>query len=1264
MFPFRPTDRPRHVLRLLALLTGFFGGTLRAKIVDYTDDPTLSVTTVNVGKLNLRPVSLAEIFTIIETETAMKLAYPGSAPALGMEVILENDGVISLAKLFGMVSAQKDLEFERSGTEIAVRTVARADSDPVARGERAFTADRATFREPNATAARVVFAPAAPLAVATADGAMAADRLAASVGDIISGGSSRSGHEKKIAAVVRSSVTAATARLDSGAEALEVAVAMVRAAAASAPKFAETIVNAVVFAPGQTAMKSGAARLRAAAYAGARAPRGPSAATPVGYGPPAARSGVVKVPAGQTPGSFFSASPAPAEPAPAGVSPDPLPAAEPAPRAEGTFSAARSEAAAPASNSGFSMISAPAIELPAAGTSSAGAGTVGADGVVTMEKFGVQGAAVRNSQIALRQRATVSADVITSRDFSRFIATDIADIVIRMPGLSTTSRGSFAVVRGLAERYNPVMLDGIVMPSSDPERQSPELDIFPSRLVDAIVISKAYEPGLPGTSSGAGIDMRSKPIPEGRFAQVQFGLKFDEGYIKDDLFLGSASGGKWDLLAMGVKDRLAQRPATRPEMLDYVRASSTENGIASEKFPLGGRFSFTYENRLVLNDQAGRSLGYGISVGYDRTASSEQGERASIGGIFNTLGSTTDAAALGKFSTGSFDFTSRDFYESELEHRFGLLGTVGFAFNPRHTVALSAFWSQIGTDVHALNRNGLNMGGLYSEFVKARAAVASPAPFTVVLSQGNILDRDTGFFEIYYRQRRLTNLHLSGESKFGAGDSTKVSWTLAKLDARQQEPEYLNFPFAFVRPTFYSAGFGSGNSYVRYWRDTQESSKVGRLDAEYKFDLGSWEDTVLKAGVYIDRTERDYLEGAFGLNGGGAQGSSLAGLAGELRTYTRDVLPFDPSNFPPFADGDRSLDAGHVSITLPIAKNRPGLSKLEVMLGARYENYNLTSVGLGRVFNEASGGFYGQLARLQKQTPPNPNQTFAGNIRENKVLPAAAVSYSPIKPLTLRFSASKTTARPSFREFGSYFTIDRVSDEFVHGNFQLVTSDVTNFDFRAEYFFPKSRDLLALSLFTKKIENPIERLSFQNNNLGSVSTFANNRNSADLRGLEFEAAKNLGFLGEIGSRFTLGGNFTYLDAEVGRDPFFESRQIASPGIADTRTLYDQPKWIVNAYLSFEHRPAGFSGTVSWFGISDVLQKVNEFTWDSYTASYGRLDLTLNQRIGAQWQVRLAAKNLTDPDREFIADPNSTSEKFVYRRFSDGRDYSVTATYDF
>jgi len=178
-----------------------------------------------------------------------------------------------------------------------------------------------------------------------------------------------------------------------------------------------------------------------------------------------------------------------------------------------------------------------------------------ADDVVMLDTLTVEGDLVKNSVVTARQNADVAVDLLTSADFGKFTGTDIADIAVRVPGISTTSQGSFAVVRGLAERYNPVMLDGIVLPSSDPERQSPELDIFPARLVDAIVISKSYTPNLPGTASGAAIDLRTKPLPEKRFVQVQVGIRTDDDYISNEAFLGSATGGGWDVFGFGKKDR-------------------------------------------------------------------------------------------------------------------------------------------------------------------------------------------------------------------------------------------------------------------------------------------------------------------------------------------------------------------------------------------------------------------------------------------------------------------------------------------------------------------------------------------------------------------------------------------------------------------------------------------------------------------------------------------------------------------------------------
>jgi hypothetical protein len=41
-----------------------------------------------------------------------------------------------------------------------------------------------------------------------------------------------------------------------------------------------------------------------------------------------------------------------------------------------------------------------------------------------------------------------------------------------------------------------------------------------------------------------------------------------------------------------------------------------------------------------------------------------------------------------------------------------------------------------------------------------------------------------------------------------------------------------------------------------------------------------------------------------------------------------------------------------------------------------------------------------------------------------------------------------------------------------------------------------------------------------------------------------------------------------------------------------------------------------------------------------------------------------ARNLADPPREFIADPEVATDGVVLRTFKDGRNYSLSASYDF
>ena len=895
-----------------------------------------------------------------------------------------------------------------------------------------------------------------------------------------------------------------------------------------------------------------------------------------------------------------------------------------------------------------------------------------ADDVVMLDALSVEGSVVKNSVVTARQNADVSVDLLSSADFGKFIGTDVADIVVRIPGLSTTSQGSFAVVRGLAERYNPVMLDGIVLPSSDPERQSPELDIFPARLVDAIVISKTYEARLPGAASGAAIDLRTKPLPEGRFAQVQIGLRADEGYINNDSFLTSAEGGSWDQIGFGSKSRVqsADRPIGGPAIIAFTRAPSTVTGLKNSNFPIGRRFSLTYEDLVVLNEKRGSAFGYSIAVTQDTSASTEDGEKFRVPSVYINGGT---AAANGSINNSLLDYSGGKYIESELETSTGLLLGAGYAFNAKHQVGVKLFGSQVGIDSHSREYSRYSLNNATFNELQVIKSIVETLPNPQANDQFSAIDSYSGaggaVDQIYYRQRQLLNSSASGQHKFFEDDRAEVSWNVARIQATQEEPNTFTLPYS-VSPvsTTHSSSFTGGSDlgrYNRYWRNTEESTWAGRVDGDFKADVAAIEDVNFKAGFYTEESNRNYDEQSYFLNGGSVSGSDYASYIAAFQNYdNNNANPFIRESF---ASGDRSLNSGYLSATIPIVKERSFVKRLDLVLGARLESYELNSSGLGRLGNESSFGLYNTINNLTGQ-PALPlsqqGNPFVGQIKEDKILPAISLNYSPTKPLKIRLSASETVARPSFREVGSYFTVDSIADEYVHGNYQLETSKVTNYDFRIEYFFPDSTDLVALSLFSKTIDNPIERVSFDFGFAGPVSTFANNPASAELFGLELEFAKSMGFLGELGENFILGGNITLIDATVDRNPSFESQAINEPGIADSRALTDQPEWIANTYVSFNRRPWGFSTTLSYFAISDVLQKVNVSAWDTYVESYGRLDLTLSQKLSKSLTLRVSAKNLLDPTRRLVADPENTSDRIVYRSYQDGRSYSVTLVYDF
>lgn len=330
-----------------------------------------------------------------------------------------------------------------------------------------------------------------------------------------------------------------------------------------------------------------------------------------------------------------------------------------------------------------------------------------------------------------------------------------------------------------------------------------------------------------------------------------------------------------------------------------------------------------------------------------------------------------------------------------------------------------------------------------------------------------------------------------------------------------------------------------------------------------------------------------------------------------------------------------------------------------------------------------------------------------GEIDELYFLPSVGISYRPWDGWVFRFAYSRTVARPSFRELSYYASVESNSDDFFVGNPRLGTSDVESFDGRVEWTFGDFGDLFAASVFYKTIADPIEQIIIVDQGAASCDapvcqyrTFVNNPAEAELLGMELEGRKTLDFIGAeaLGGfleTFSIGGNFTYIDAQVERAQIQRERSVTWFGATDAdiaagrqafdrmsrkRRLFGQPEWIANADITFDHPDWGTRATLSIFAISEVLDAIgsNELSietgvistqFDRYLDKFYQLDLVVSQAfevpgLPGEFSARASVKNLTDSTRKIIYDQDQTIDDIAERSFKVGRDYSFAIGYTF
>ena len=249
-----------------------------------------------------------------------------------------------------------------------------------------------------------------------------------------------------------------------------------------------------------------------------------------------------------------------------------------------------------------------------------------------------------------------------------------------------------------------------------------------------------------------------------------------------------------------------------------------------------------------------------------------------------------------------------------------------------------------------------------------------------------------------------------------------------------------------------------------------------------------------------------------------------------------------------------------------------------------------------------------------------------GSINQVDILPALNVIYSVNKNINIRAAASRTVARPMFKEIAPFGYYDYQMGMRFNGNPNLERAIVDNVDLRYEWYF-KPGEILAVSGFYKHFQNPIEKV-LDSAAVNDEIIFQNAAN-ANLFGAEIEFRKRLGFIGDFFEDLTFGTNITLVKS-IYKIPEEELSRIhvTDPDRPDTRTMVGQAPYIVNTYLSYNNKKRGITANLAFNIVGDKLTLVTTGgTPDVFEKARPALNFNVGKRIKKNWSIQLSVDNI-------------------------------------
>lgn len=697
---------------------------------------------------------------------------------------------------------------------------------------------------------------------------------------------------------------------------------------------------------------------------------------------------------------------------------------------------------------------------------------------------------------------------------------DAAQIMARMPGV-TIADNRFVLVRGVPDRYNQVMINGIIAPSTEIDKRSFSFDLIPAGAIDQMLVYKSGSAELPGDFAGGVIQLVTKQPASEPSTKVGLNFGFRGNTTFKDFLTSERSGTDFLGFDNGFRDLPSNFPsvnaikdAPRTSALREAAGKSLTNNFdyVTSKTPidLGGYIS-TNNNFKIGSVKVSNLTVLNYSNSYQNYSKK-----------FNRYVNFDQVSV-----TRQFEFED-NFYSNTA--RTSALHNWLVELNPNHTLEFKNLFVQLGENETTV-RTGQSLVQLAN------------------------LDRTN--YAYHFLSRTIYSGQLDGTHKLSDG-KTKLNWVVGTNMVNRNEPDYRRFrtyrdkSFAGTEEPYEMQLPPSGNLFEtgRFWSELKDRGYSHGLSLEWK-PKGHEEKRAfsVKGGYFVEYKSREFNARTINYLYPGTNDQptgqalirlplseifspenikSVDGFA--IEEATQDQDSYTGSNF---------LTAGYVSTFLPV-------NKFDFTFGFRGEN---------------------NIQKLDAVVTGNPkkvnNPVFAP-------LPFFNGGYNISDRSLIRLAYSRTVNRPEFRELAPFLYYQFEYEAAIQGNDSLKTAFINNVDLRWE-MYPNPGEMISIGGFVKQFKDPIE-LNVQVTTDNPQFTFGN-AIEAFSYGAEIEIRKSLANLGMNkiirNTSVNLNASWIVSQVDLGTD-----KSVANQ--ARFRPLQGQSPYVINTGLYYADEKSGLS----------------------------------------------------------------------------------------